>query len=247
MDESPASEDFQARWDAEIKAREEKEKEYAAVSPTLFRALTDKDKTTPIGWNGIETPSGWKKPVLEMVKELDAVFQPYGKSPPVIEQLKNKFAGLRCYMNWGEDATEDQISKGQAIIRKYEKMCSKTSESSGEPGKLYICNGWYITLSPKEIENDVERGFKKFEEEVKAGEKYHGLLIVHYRTKEHGTDVLQIIHEQNKPEDNEKYLAGWDDPKTREDEGIELVKILKAKDIKKDGSGAPRGDDAQQQ
>ncbi len=66
----------------------------------------------------------------------------------VIDQVKEKFGGLRVYTSGGDKATSGMISFATWLA-------DQTCEETGEKGTLYKKGGWYKTLSPekaKELE-----------------------------------------------------------------------------------------------
>jgi hypothetical protein len=75
-------------------------------------------------------------------------------SPPVkIDQIKEKFGGLRFYYSGGDDKVD-----GMVTFASY--LCSKTCEVSGEKGELCSSGGWYRTLAPKLIEESPYNNYK---------------------------------------------------------------------------------------
>jgi hypothetical protein len=70
--------------------------------------------------------------------------------PVKIDQIKEKFGGLRFYYSGGDS----QVS---GMVQFAEYLCSKTCDVSGDKGELCMRGGWYKTLSPKLAE---EAGYK---------------------------------------------------------------------------------------
>lgn len=70
--------------------------------------------------------------------------------PPkvTIEQIKEKFAGLRVYYTGGDERVEGMINLA-------ESMCSRTCQSTGKPGKVVTISGWSSVLDPKVAEKIV--------------------------------------------------------------------------------------------
>lgn len=60
-------------------------------------------------------------------------------------QVKEKFGGLRFYINSGTDEIYDRISKA-------ENDSYEICEETGKPGKLRTDIGWYRTLCDEEYE-----------------------------------------------------------------------------------------------
>jgi len=74
--------------------------------------------------------------------------------PPAvkIDQIKEKFGGLRFYYSGG-----DKEVAGMVNFAEY--LCNKTCEVSGERGELHIRGSWLKTLSPKVAESDIYKGY----------------------------------------------------------------------------------------
>jgi len=91
---------------------------------------------------------GWFKPLKTLfvameahLKTLDPEVYDSDSDRRLVAQVKEKYGGLRCYMNW-EDETMEQL------INKAEEECIKTCEICGEPGKPGD-RGWIQTLCDK--------------------------------------------------------------------------------------------------
>ena len=91
---------------------------------------------------------GWIPLVQNLIEE--AVEAGWDKQ---ICQVKEKFGGLRFYIN----SASDEVFE---IIRKYESLSYKTCEVCGEKGELRK-GGWYSTLCEKHHIENQERIKKK--------------------------------------------------------------------------------------
>ena len=89
--------------------------------------------------------SGWNLIIKNLIQDLIRL----GWNKEVI-QVKEKFGGLRFYINEGTDAIHERI--GQAEL---ESM--KTCEITGKPGKLRTDIGWYRTLCDEEYERIISK------------------------------------------------------------------------------------------
>lgn len=89
--------------------------------------------------------SGWNLIIKNLIQDLIKL----GWNKEVI-QVKEKFGGLRFYINEGTDAIHERI--GQAEL---ESM--KTCEITGKPGKLRTDIGWYRTLCDEEYERIISK------------------------------------------------------------------------------------------
>ena len=76
--------------------------------------------------------------------------------PPAvkIDQIKEKFGELRFYYSGGDKQV-------MGMVRFAEHLCNKTCEVTGEFGILCTRGGWYRTLSPKLLEQDLYKGYKQ--------------------------------------------------------------------------------------
>jgi len=83
---------------------------------------------------------GWYLLIKELIEDLVEL----GWDREVC-QVKEKFGGLRFYINAASDEVYDRIS--QAETESYE-----TCEETGQPGKLRTDLGWWSTLCDEEYE-----------------------------------------------------------------------------------------------
>ena len=88
---------------------------------------------------------GWNLIIKNLIQDLIRL----GWNKEVI-QVKEKFGGLRFYINEGTDEIHQRI--GQAEL---ESM--KTCEITGRPGKLRTDIGWYRTLCDEEYERIISK------------------------------------------------------------------------------------------
>jgi hypothetical protein len=85
-----------------------------------------------------ETGEGWNLLIKNLIQDLIRL----GWDKEVI-QVKEKFGGLRFYINEGTSEIHQRIAKTEI-----ESM--KTCEITGKPGKLRTDIGWYRTLCDEE-------------------------------------------------------------------------------------------------
>ena len=88
---------------------------------------------------------GWNLIIKNLIQDLIKL----GWNKEVI-QVKEKFGGLRFYINEGTDEIHQRI--GEAEL---ESM--KTCEITGKPGKLRTDIGWYRTLCDEEYERIISK------------------------------------------------------------------------------------------
>ena len=87
-----------------------------------------------------ECNSGWYLLIKELIEDLVEL----GWDREVC-QVKEKFGGLRFYINAGSDEIHDRITEA-------EKASYETCEVTGQPGKLRNDLGWIETLCDEEYE-----------------------------------------------------------------------------------------------
>jgi hypothetical protein len=104
--------------------------------PVLYQGhlLTIQQSCMP--W-GIETGDGWLKLIDKLSSDITALDKRDGTTTIAV-QVKEKFGGLRFYIEGGSDAVF-------ALIDKAEALSERTCETCGEPGKLRG-KGWVSTL-----------------------------------------------------------------------------------------------------
>ena len=134
--------------------------------PSLF-SLKD-NKTEPIGVYSIECDDGWfdiLSNLCWMIAQQERNIEgnnkylisqnrePVEYEPFRFTQIKEKFGGLRFYINEGSKEVYDRITEA-------EKLSYETCEVTGNPGKLRTDIGWYLTLCDEEYEN--KRDNKKY-------------------------------------------------------------------------------------
>lgn len=224
-----------AKVEADKAATKAREDMFCAKFPELMRDLSSKNKSEPIGWNGIETPTVWDGPVvLPLLEEIAAKVRPLNlpaDSWPRVMQIKSKFASLRCYLATG-DVPEDVREELHKIVMKYEGISAKTSEISGKPGELFCDEYWWIVMTPEEIEEAVQDRVNSLKKSLAdPQDKYPGFGVVFYKTNKHGTKCVTTIREEEK-------VAAWKDANIQKANDVELIKIWTREDLQA-SSGTP--------
>jgi len=98
-----------------------------------------------LGFKYISVDEGWYQIIIDCDNELTQIDPGYK-----ILQIKEKFGGLRYYIQSSDRATSETEEKMEAVIRKYEEIASRTCEVTGKPGVLMkATSGRYKTLSPE--------------------------------------------------------------------------------------------------
>jgi hypothetical protein len=107
--------------------------------PTIFKKVGGDPKETCMHW-GIAVGKGWFKIIADLCKS----FLKFGDEV-VAEQVKEKFGGLRFYINPVQKEHEKEIYE---LIAKAEELSINTCETCGEPGEQRG-KGWVRTLCYK--------------------------------------------------------------------------------------------------
>lgn len=104
--------------------------------PRLFKHKNDKMQS--LMCFGIDCGKGWHKLIHNLTRQLDEIRK--GRKLKDLEavQIKEKFGGLRYYIQGGNQEAYDLISKA-------EEESYHICEKCGKPGKLRT-KGWYYTL-----------------------------------------------------------------------------------------------------
>jgi hypothetical protein len=92
---------------------------------------------------GFAIGPGWRHIVVELCNDITW----YCKQKQInikVQQVKEKFGGLRFYINSGDPAIGGMISMAEA-------WAENTCETCGERGKLDVKNNWMKTLCDKHI------------------------------------------------------------------------------------------------
>ena len=92
-----------------------------------------------------ECGKGWYPLIKELIEDLIAM----GWDKKIC-QVKEKFGGLRFYINSGSDEIHDRISKA-------ENDSYEICEITGKPGKLRQDLGWWKTLCDEEYQKILKK------------------------------------------------------------------------------------------
>lgn len=155
--------------------------------PAIFRDHTKSATESCMHW-GLEVGDGWADIIDALCRAIDRPTQgmagtaedgvegmfEYTFPQVVADQVKSKFAGLRFYYHLEPDAafqeqaqrypkTAAKLMDGfrgyvDGAIALAEVLASRTCETTGAPGKMYVRGGWYVTASPAEA---AKHGYKE--------------------------------------------------------------------------------------
>jgi hypothetical protein len=122
--------------------REELDKKLVNDHPSLCRDRYGDIRKTCMCW-GFTCGDGWYNIIEELFTKLDEI----APKKIVLDQVKEKFGGLRVYFHTTESLGEvyDQVDK---LIDEAEDKSFKTCENCGESGKVRG-GGWIRTLCDK--------------------------------------------------------------------------------------------------
>jgi len=115
-----------------------------------------------------ECSDGWFKLLCELSEKLEPVFKenlPENFRHRVVGQVKQKFGGLRFYLDWypESEALNEQIEND---IEEAEEKSWVTCEFCGEPGKTRG-GGWVLVLCDKHHQENLEKKNKRASKNAK--------------------------------------------------------------------------------
>lgn len=106
---------------------QELEEKLVKKYPNLYQRYGGDMTKTCMHW-GFAHSNGWYK----LIDELSAHLEPLGI---IAEQVKQKFGGLRFYVDYPKHLTDEQRNKVRKIKNEYEQKSYEICEVCGEPGK----------------------------------------------------------------------------------------------------------------
>lgn len=110
----------------------------AQLYPEIFPPripLNHQDQEVPMIW-GFECGSGWYDLLDNLCSEIMTYCNTTGDRVPVAEQVKEKYGGLRFYV----DQASPEVYK---IIDQYERVSLKVCDVCGEPGTMRM-DSWVM-------------------------------------------------------------------------------------------------------
>ena len=105
------------------------------------------DEKMPFPMFGLEMGEGWKPIAMKVV---NAILEYNDNSPEdsiiYIDQVKEKFAGLRIYVTY-DNVPQDVVDNIENLIREAEIEASETCEECGSKENIGMrINGWYTVM-----------------------------------------------------------------------------------------------------
>ena len=111
----------------------------------------------------IDCDDGWFSLIYKLCQDIDVVVKREDWKDFCVDQVKEKFAGLRFYIGGANKEVFDLIDKAEA--KSY-----KTCERCGKRGSMYISEwSWYKTLCKKCAETDDKHTWIKPKKEQEIG------------------------------------------------------------------------------
>ncbi len=108
----------------------------------------------------VDTDDGWFPLIHKLCQDLDPIIKKEGFIDFSVDQVKEKFGGLRFYTSYGNEEIFDLIQKAEADSF---KICEKC----GKKGSGYVNEfGWLKTLCKKCAEAPSDRMWTKLKQEL---------------------------------------------------------------------------------
>lgn len=85
-------------------------------------------------------PDGWRDLVVELNEKLEEIYPEY-----TLHQVKEKFGGLRYYIDHVSIEDKEILDKMWAVIGDYENKSLETCDVCGAPGKQHSKRGYIRT------------------------------------------------------------------------------------------------------
>jgi hypothetical protein len=102
----------------------------------------------------IDCGNGWFDLIWKLCEDIDIIVKCEGWENFSVDQIKEKFAGLRFYVNGANREVFD-------LIHKAEDKSYEICEVCGKKGSMYLGFGWYRTLCAKCAKKDSTRHWVK--------------------------------------------------------------------------------------
>lgn len=106
-----------------------------------YKHLFNCDPREPFAMFGFECGEGWYTNLAQLLDHIDRYLTHKYKAVPEgfqIVQIKEKFGGLRFYVNGADDVIHE-------LIRFTENLCDRTCEFCGSNQNIMRSKGWIIT------------------------------------------------------------------------------------------------------
>jgi len=108
--------------------------------PDLYRGC-NKPMTESLMCFGFECGNGWFQLIYDLSSDLMRITRTKGYKTPVVVQVKEKFGGLRFYINGSQDEYQGRIMAAEELSFQTCEMCGRKGERRS--------GGWIQTLCDK--------------------------------------------------------------------------------------------------
>lgn len=128
------------------------------AGPNLYKNKDKSPQETCMCW-GITCGDGWFDILMELTLKLEPLVveqineNPESPSQPLVRQVKEKFGGLRFYMDW----ETDKMSK---YIKEAEDKAIVTCEWCGNPG--YLQGQYWVNTLCDDCQIKNENGYRQW-------------------------------------------------------------------------------------
>lgn len=102
-----------------------------------------------------ECGNGWNDIIDKLCKDIEEILTTLGTVNIKVVQVKEKFGGLRFYIEWDPETQRTELELSNKIyttISAAENESMKTCEECGQPGKQTTIGNWIQTLCNKHYE-----------------------------------------------------------------------------------------------
>lgn len=112
--------------------------------PKLYQNPLSLESKEPFSVRGFEIDDGWFALIEEMSQALDSLNIP--AEDFWISQVKEKFGGLRVYVDYTSSVPESTQQQIRDIVQRAKDKADVTCELTGAPGQLCKRNGHFLTV-----------------------------------------------------------------------------------------------------
>lgn len=106
----------------------------------------------------IECDSGWFQLIDELSEELNEKAKQYAPGTISVVQIKEKFGGLRYYVNYTDGLPEEDIFDIEQIICRYENLSHKTCQQCGKGGTICARTAYWVSTLCRECYDKLKEG-----------------------------------------------------------------------------------------
>jgi len=104
-------------------------------------------RTKPIRCFGFECSDGWFQIIYDLSADLIRISQEKGCRPPIVVQVKEKFGGLRFYIEGSNNEYQERISIAESLSHQTCEVCGRKGQTRR--------GGWIQTLCDKHAKGEL--------------------------------------------------------------------------------------------